>query len=71
MDVETSVQRNWMWGLGPVGAVMADVPLFGGMLSAAVGLFGLAVLLYEAFRVLTRDDGRRWGDELAATQVTG
>jgi uncharacterized RDD family membrane protein YckC len=71
MDLETSLRRNWMWGLGPVGAVVADVPLFGGALSAAVGLFGLAVLLYEAYRVFVRDDGRRWGDELARTQVTG
>ena len=71
MDVEASVQRNWMWGLGPVGAVVAHVPLFGGLLSAAVGLFGLGVGLYEAYRVLTRDDGRRWGDELAQTKVTG
>jgi hypothetical protein len=54
-----------------VGAVVAQVPLFGGALSAAVALFGLAVLVYEAYRVLTRDDGRRWGDELAGTQVTG
>jgi len=71
MDIETSVRRNWMWGLGPVGAVVAQVPLFGEVLSAVVGLFGLAVLVYEAYRVLTRDDGRRWGDELAGTTVTG
>ena len=71
MDVETSLRRNWMWGLGPVGAVVAQVPLFGGLFSAAVALFALAVLVYEAYRVLTRDDGRRWGDELAQTQVTG
>jgi len=71
MDVETSVQRNWMWGLGPVGAVVSQVPLFGGLLSAGVGLFGLGVGLYEAYRVLTRDDGRRWGDEQAGTEVTG
>jgi uncharacterized RDD family membrane protein YckC len=69
MDVETSVRRNWMWGLGPVGAVVAEVPLFGGLFSAAVGLFGLAVGLYEAYRVLTRDDGLRWGDEWANTRV--
>mgnify|MGYP000072966832 CR=1 FL=1 len=71
MNVETSVRRNWMWGLGPVGAVVAQVPLFGGLLSAGVGLFGLGVGLYEAYRVLTRDDGRRWGDEQAGTEVTG
>ncbi|HKL89530.1 MAG TPA: RDD family protein [Salinibacter sp.] len=71
MDIETSVRRNWMWGLGPVASAVAAFPLFGGFFSAAVGVLGLAVGLYEAYRVLTRDDGRRWGDELADTQVTG
>ncbi len=69
MDLETSVRRNWMWGLGPVAAAVAAFPLFGGIFSMAVGLLGLAVGLYEGYRVLTRADGRRWGDELAQTRV--
>lgn len=71
VNLETSVQRNWMWGLGPVAAAFATVPLFGGALTAAVSIFALAVLLYEAYRVFNRDDGRRWGDDLAQTQVVG
>ena len=71
MDLETSVQRNWMWGLGPVAAAAATVPLFGGLLAVAVAFFALGVGLYEAYRVLDRADGRRWGDELAQTQVVG
>jgi len=69
MDLETSVMRNWMWGLGPVGGVAAAFPLFGGFLSALVGIFGMAVGLYEAYRVLTDLEGRRWGDDLAQTKV--
>ncbi len=71
MDLETSVQRNWMWGLGPVAAAAATVPLFGGLLTFAIAVFALGVGLYEAYRVVERRDGRRWGDELANTQVVG
>ena len=71
MDLETSIQRNWMWGLGPVTAAAATVPLFGGLLAVTVALFALGVGLYEAYRVFERADGRRWGDELAQTQVVG
>jgi uncharacterized RDD family membrane protein YckC len=71
MDLETSVQRNWMWGLGPVAAAAATVPLFGGLLAIAVSAGALAVALVEIYRVLDRPDGRRWGDELAQTQVVG
>ncbi len=70
MDLEASVRRNWMWGLGPVASAAAAFPLFGGLISLLVAFFGLGVGLYEAYRVLTRDDGRRWGDELAETRVT-
>jgi uncharacterized RDD family membrane protein YckC len=69
MDIETSVRRNWMWGIGTVSSAVASFPLFGPFFSFPLALFGLAVGLYEAYRVLTRDDGRRWGDELAKTQV--
>jgi len=69
MDIEASVRRNWMWGIGPVSSVVAGFPLFGPLFSIALGLLGTVVGLYEAYRVLTREDGRRWGDELADTQV--
>lgn len=70
MDIETSVRRNWMWGIGPVASTAAAVPLFGGLISVAVALLGLVVGLYEAYRVLAGPDGRRWGDDLAGTRVT-
>jgi len=69
MDLETSLRRNWMWGLGPVGAAVAVFPLFGGFFRGLVGLFGAIVGLYEAYRVLTDTNGRRWGDDLAGTKV--
>jgi uncharacterized RDD family membrane protein YckC len=69
MDIEASVRRNWMWGIGTVSSAVASFPLFGPFFSIPLAVFGLAVGLYEAYRVLTREDGRRWGDELAETRV--
>ncbi len=69
MDIEASVRRNWMWGIGTVSSAVASFPLFGPVFSIPLAVFGMAVGLYEAYRVLTREDGRRWGDELAETQV--
>jgi len=69
MDLETSLRRNWMWGLGPVAAIAAAFPIFGGFFRGLVSLFGLVVGLYEVYRVLTDSEGRRWGDDLAQTQV--
>jgi uncharacterized RDD family membrane protein YckC len=69
MDLEASVRRNWMWGLGPVSAAVAAFPLFGRFFAVVLSLLVLAVVLYEAYLVLTEADGRRWGDELAGTRV--
>jgi len=69
MDIEASVRRNWMWGIGTVSSAVASFPQFGPFFSIPLAVFGLAVGLYEAYRVLTREDGRRWGDELAETRV--
>lgn len=33
------------------------------------GLYSFAVIPYEAYRVYSRADGRRWGDELAGTEI--
>lgn len=69
MNVEASIRRNWMWGLGPVTAALAEFPLFGVFFSVLLSLLATAVVLYEAYLVLTQADGRRWGDELAGTRV--
>ncbi|GIV59895.1 RDD family protein [Rhodocaloribacter litoris] len=63
VDLETSVRRNWMWTLGYLGSIS-----FAG-LAWVLGVAGLTLLVYEAYRVVTDPGGRRWGDELAGTQV--
>ena len=65
MDLEASFKRNWMFGLGALGAV----PFVGWLLSLIVILPALAIGLYELYRVFTDPEGRRWGDDLATTKV--
>lgn len=69
MDVETSVRRNWMWGLGAIPGILSEISILGWFLIPIVSLAALAIALYEGFRVLTDPEGRRWGDEMAETKV--
>lgn len=41
----------------------------GNALQAVGGLYSFVVIPYEAYRVYSRADGRRWGDELAGTEI--
>jgi uncharacterized RDD family membrane protein YckC len=66
MDVEASVRRNWMFAIG----YLTQAAAFGwGVLATLISLAALALVIYELFRLITATDGRRWGDELAHTQV--
>lgn len=65
MDLETSMRRNWMFALS--GLVQAFYGLGG--LGVLISLAGTAIALYEVYKVVTDPAGRRWGDELAGTQV--
>jgi len=64
MDVETSMRRNWMFALGGLG-----YGVFGFGLGKLVAVAGAVLFFYEVYKVITASDGRRWGDELAGTQV--
>lgn len=64
MDLETSMRRNWMLALSGLATLTIFGP-FRWLLSLA----GTVFLIYEVYRVLTRSDGRRWGDDMAGTQV--
>lgn len=66
MDIETSARRNWMFVVGYLSqAFTFRAPGLASLISVvALGLF-----IYEVYRVVTADDGRRWGDELAETEV--
>ena len=65
MDIEASLKRNWMFGFGAI----TSIPIFGLLLILVLGLPVLCIGLYECYKVLTDKGGRRWGDELAGTQV--
>lgn len=69
MDIETSARRNWMWGIGAITAALVYIPIVGWILIPLVALVGLAIGLYEGYRVLTDAEGRRWGDQMAQTKV--
>ncbi len=65
MDIETSMRRNWMFALAHLLPAAYGFGSLRAVLSLAAGL----IVLYEVYRVLTDPLGRRWGDELAGTQV--
>ncbi len=69
MDIETSVRRNWMWGIGAVTSLLLYIPILGWALIPFVMLAAVAIGLYEVYNVVTDPEGRRWGDTLAATKV--
>ena len=69
MDIETSVRRNWMWGLGAIFTVLLWIPFIGWIFAILLAPVALAIGLYEAYRVITDKEGRRWGDTIAGTIV--
>ncbi len=69
MDIETSVRRNWMWGIGAITSLLLYIPIIGWLLIPVVGLIAAAIGLFEIYKVLTDPEGRRWGDNLAKTKV--
>ena len=71
MTIDASLRRNWPMALPTalygLGAILGG---YGGVfaVTALAGLAGLFVLV-ECILVLTDDDGRRFGDKFANTQV--
>ena len=63
MDITASIKRNWIFA---IGAIVSVVPILGLILAP---LIGRIVGIVEIVLVITKDDGRRWGDQLAGTQV--
>lgn len=60
MDLMTSAKRNWTLAL-------SMLPL--GLLWLILAPVAVLIGLFEVYNVLTRTDGRRWGDRLAGTHV--
>jgi uncharacterized protein involved in cysteine biosynthesis len=69
MDIETSIKRNWMFGLGGIIQVFMYIPIIGWLLIPVVGLVALVIGIMEIVFVLKDEEGRRWGDKLANTKV--
>jgi uncharacterized RDD family membrane protein YckC len=69
MDLETSARRNWMWGIGAIISLLLYIPIIGWVLIPVVAIVAIAIGLYEVYKVITDDEGRRWGDEMADTKV--
>lgn len=69
MDPETSVRRNWMWGIGAITGLLLYIPIVGWLLIPVVTLISFGVGLFELYKVLTDAEGRRWGDAMAGTKV--
>lgn len=69
MDLETSLRRNWMFGLGTLAGVLVLLPVIGGLLAPVVSLTGFALILVEIYNVYTDPAGQRWGDQFGATRV--
>jgi len=69
LEMMDSVNRNWMFGLGGVIQILLFIPILGWLLMVPVGLAAMAFGLVELFKVLTDDEGRRFGDVWAQTKV--
>ena len=69
LDVQASFRRNWMFGIGALTGFLLYIPILGWLLIPFVALAGLAIGVYEIYKVMTDDEGRRWGDHLAGTKV--
>jgi uncharacterized RDD family membrane protein YckC len=69
MDIATSVQRNWPLAIGSLASFFLYIPLLGLLLFPLLLLVGLGIWVFEGYRALNHPDGRRWGDDLANTQV--
>ena len=69
MDLPASAQRNWMFALGALTLALLYIPVIGWVLIPIVGLAALIIGVMEIILVITNEDGRRWGDRLANTQV--
>ena len=69
VDIETSIKRNWMFGLGALIQVLRFIPVVWILLTPIVGVAALVIGIMEIVFVLKDEEGRRWGDTMANTKV--
>lgn len=69
IDIETSIKRNWMFGIGQLAVVAIYIPILGWLLLPVIGLAALVFVIMECVLVVKNPEGRRWGDKFAGTKV--
>ena len=69
MDMQTSARRNWPLAVGSLAQGLLILPVIGWVLFPFAVIAGALLALFEAYRVYSAPDGRRWGDTLAGTMV--
>jgi uncharacterized RDD family membrane protein YckC len=69
VDISISAQRNWMFALGALIQALIYIPIIGWLLIPLVGVAAFIIIIVEIILVIIKEDGRRWGDNLANTKV--
>ncbi len=69
MTIERSIKRNWMFALGAFNGILLFIPILGWALILILSIIGVLIVLFEIFKVLTDNEGRRLGDNMAGTKV--
>jgi hypothetical protein len=69
LDMMMSVRRNWMFGFGGLIQFLLYIPLIGWLLILPVALVALVIGVIEIIKVVTDEEGRRFGDVWANTKV--
>ncbi len=68
LDMEASIKRNWMFGLGGLTQLFA-MTFIGLVIAIPRGLVALVIGIIEIVLVFTDPEGRRIGDKMAGTRV--
>lgn len=65
MDIQTSLTRNWMYGMGFIAAI----PVIGWILALPIVLLAFGILIYDLIKIFGDPQARRLGDTMAKTVV--
>lgn len=69
LDMMMSVRRNWMFGFGGVMTFLMYIPILGWLLMIPVGILAMVIGVVELIKVVTDEEGRRFGDVWSNTKV--
>lgn len=73
IDIQKSIKRNWMFAavilLSTLVTPILIISIVGLALIPLIMILCLAAVVFEIVMIITKPDGRRWGDEFAGTRV--